>query len=324
MDSTLPTVMRELGYAARLATLRRNGVTPAHIAHALASGYLIRPIRGWFATARADADQLRAITAGGRIGCVSALRRLGVWSGEGDSLHLHVPPSASRLDLAPTRGAVSPIREASSPEPHPSIRHTRAHEMEPIRAAAPGPPVTHWRTQHWPEPELDWIVSVKDALTQAILCQPFEHAVAVVDSSLALDVISKSEWDEIRRMLPRRLAQMDRCLDARAGSGNESIVRLRLHSEGLRAEPQWYFPGIGHVDLFVEGAVVVEMDSEAFHSRPAARRRDRSRTLLAQLYSIPTLRLGPENLADDEWPIALMALRQLLLDSQRLSLNRMN
>jgi hypothetical protein len=196
--------------------------------------------------------------------------------------------------------------------------------MEPIRAAAPGPPVTHWRTQHWPEPELEWIVSAKDALAQAVLCQSFEHAVAAVDSSLALDVISKLEWNEIRDTLPRRLAQMDRSLDDRAGSGNESIVRLRLHSEGLRAEPQWYFPGIGHVDLLVEGAVVVEMDSEAFHSRPEARRRDRSRTLLAQLYSIPTLRLGPESLADDEWPIALMALRQLLLDSRRLSLNRMN
>lgn len=308
--SLLLAVMREMGQLARRNTLLKHGIADGEIRRAVASGLLARPVRGWYATRRADRDQLRAITAGARVGCVSALRRWGAWAGEGRRLHLHAEPTASRMSLAPLKEHVQP------PLPHPSVLDTRAHEMRPILEADAGAPAVHWQRQRWHEGRLDWIVSPRDALAQAVRCQPFEQAVACIDSALALDVVSEDEWFRMLDMLPRRLVQLDAASDSRAGSGNETVARLRVREAGLRVEPQAFIPGVGSVDLLVEGLVVIEVDSEAFHADAEQRRRDRRRTVLAQAYGIPTIRVGPEQLAVEEWPLVLAALYQQLHDTR--------
>src|SRR5690554_1281900 len=185
----LQRIMSAQGQAARRSTLFRHGISRSEIEDALASGFLARPIRGWYVTRAADSDQLRAITAGARLGCVSALRRWGVWSGPANDLHLHCPPTASRLrlDKAQTVLGMQPVL------PHPSVPPRRAVELNEIWRCAAGVPVVHWLANTSKSSALDWIVSPTDALTQAIHCQNEEHAVACIDSALHHRVVSAQE-----------------------------------------------------------------------------------------------------------------------------------
>ncbi|TQL48767.1 hypothetical protein FB562_1871 [Homoserinimonas aerilata] len=309
----LRRAMRLVGQLARRRTLLGLGITPAELAEALRSGYLWRPRRGWYATRHVDSDQLRAVATGARIGCVSALRRWGVWSGPDDMLHLHAAPTASRLGAA----SVSVTPTNTAPLPHPTILDAYGHELDTVRSCSPAPAITHWSEQRFPG-ALDWIVSVEDALLQAARCQDSEHAVACIDSALNRGAIDEDAWSRILQHLPDRLKPLDLQKDARAGSGNETIARLRIIAAGFKVEPQHSMPGIGDVDMLVDGCVVVEVDSERYHSSDTQRRKDRTRTLISLLYGIPVVRIGPEHLPPTDWPLALAALRQQVADARML------
>lgn len=308
--NSIADTLRTLGHVARRETLLSAGISRRQLEAAVFRGQLSRPIRGWYATPLADVDQLRAVAAGARIGCVSALRRWGVWSGEGDILHLQVAPSRSLLD---TRGVA--FQGSELRVPHPSV----PPELDvAVRQCVLGTPVGHWVPPLDRARALDWIVSPLDALAQAVRCQREEHAVACVDSALHEGVISGEEWESICEALPRRLHRLHGRRDPRADSGNETITRLRLVDLGLRCEPQVHLPGIGFVDLLVEGLVPLEIDSEAHHSSPDQRRKDRSRSLLSAALGAPSLRIGSEHLTAAEWPLVVAAIRQQLADARAL------
>ena len=290
------------------------GLTRRELESAVNRGELTRPRRGWYANRLADDDQLRAVVAGARIGCVSALRRWGVWSGEGDRLHLQVPRTSSGLVLreAP-RGAQLRV-------PHPAWELPLDWAIRPCDAAGP---VAHWVPPLQPHRALDWIVSPVDALAQAVRCQREEHALACVDSALHEGVVTLAEWEAVLASLPARLRALDEYKDSRADSGNETIVRLRLRRLGLRSEPQVRLPGIGFIDLLVEGLVPLEVDSEAHHSSHGQRQRDRSRSLLSAALGSPTLRIGPEHLTAREWPLVVVAIDRQLADARGRTVNRL-
>ncbi|MCW4385183.1 hypothetical protein OH146_05275 [Salinibacterium sp. SYSU T00001] len=313
MSPPLMHTMRLVGHVARLRTLRDSGVTSAEIADGIRDGTLWRPKKGWVATRLADRDQVRAVTAGARIGCVSALRRWGVWSGDGDALHLHVATTTGGLD----RHVPPSMTVEAVPLPHPSIVNTYGNDLDPIRRCDENGPVIHWSEQRF-EGALDWIVSIEDALAQAVRCQSSEHAVACIDSALHVGAISLTQWERIRETLPRRLERLDERKDARAGSGNETKARLRLLDEGFRVQPQFFLLGAGTVDMLVEDCVIVEVDSEAHHGSPAQRRKDRVRILVAQLYGIPTVSIGPESFTDENWQLVMGAIHRQVADARQL------
>ncbi len=66
-------------------------------------------------------------------------------------------------------------------------------------------------------------------------------------------------------------------MDGRAESGSETLVRLMLRALGRRAELQVVIRGVGRVDLVVDGWLVIECDSKAFHSSWDQQREDRRR-----------------------------------------------
>lgn len=71
-------------------------------------------------------------------------------------------------------------------------------------------------------------------------------------------------------------ALLDR-VDARAESGLESLMRVRLQDLGLRVRSQVRVAGVGRADLEVEGAVMVETDGDRWHDEKVTtrdRRRD--------------------------------------------------
>jgi very-short-patch-repair endonuclease len=61
-------------------------------------------------------------------------------------------------------------------------------------------------------------------------------------------------------------------------SSGETVARLAFEDAGLCVEQQVVIPGVGRVDLLVEGRVVVEIDGYTYHSDArqfaADRRRD--------------------------------------------------
>ena len=66
-----------------------------------------------------------------------------------------------------------------------------------------------------------------------------------------------------------RLAADD--LDHRSESGIESLVRVALRDSGLHVASQVVVPGVGRVDLLVEGRVIVEVDGRRWHAGEQAR-----------------------------------------------------
>ena len=96
-------------------------------------------------------------------------------------------------------------------------------------------------------------------------------SIAVLDSALHRGVVHASRVDELVAMAPRRLRLSPADLDGRSESGIESLVRVALRDVGLRVDPQVVVPGVGRVDLLVEGRVVVEVDGRVWHDGEQAR-----------------------------------------------------
>lgn len=129
-----------------------------------------------------------------------------------------------------------------------------------------------------------WRVGAQDAILQVLGCLPRELAIAVLDSALAAGAVGGFELDAVAGRLSARRRPWLALADGRAGSGTETLVRLALRDAGLRVTPQVRIPGVGRVDLLVGTKVVVELNSELWHSTAVQRAEDYRRDLaLARL-----------------------------------------
>ncbi|MET0783521.1 MAG: hypothetical protein ABWY53_04275, partial [Leifsonia flava] len=290
------------------STLAAHGIRRADIATALNTGELRRLRRGWFATPIADVDQLRAVALGGRLGCVSALRRWGVWSGAGDDLHVTVPRSASHLSL-------DSDTERYSTRPalwHPSIDR-RLTQGQSIRLASRTRPIVHWAEHPNPERRLDWIVSAHQALSQAVLCQDEENAIACLDSAIRHGVIRAKEARSILDALPARLHPLGRELTPTADSGWDSIAITRIRRGGFAVRSQAEIAGVGRLDGLIEDCVGLEVNGLGFHAGATAVQRDVNRVLVAQRLGIPTITVTPRHVSDD-WPATWETIVRVVTD----------
>ena len=194
------------------------------------------------------------LTVGGRLACVSVLARIGVFVLSNDTVHVHLPRSASRL--RDTGQRVRLHWASLCREPHP-------------RSAR---------------------VEVMDALIQSTNCQSPRAAVATLDSALHLRLIDESDLDEIFAHVAPRRRLLRRHVDGRAESGPETLVRLIARALGFDVQLQVVIGGVGRVDLVLDGWLVVECDSEAHHGGWAAQKRDRRRDLALAALGYATLR----------------------------------
>lgn len=239
------------------AQLRALPMTRRRIDEALRVGTLIRVRRGHYAAFDTLPEVVEAVRLGGRLDCVSLLRALGVFTHHPPGLHVRIPPHAGRL---PPRG-----QEITA--------HWRAD-----RDASGGP-----------------VVDLIDALVQAVRCQNPRSAIATLDSAWHLGLVDEGALVEIFARLPARYRPLRRLLDRRSESGPESLVRLLLRSIGCRFELQVRIDGVGRVDLLVDGWLIVECDSRAFHGSWDAQRSDRRRDLAAAARGYVTLRVLAED-----------------------------
>lgn len=110
-----------------------------------------------------------------------------------------------------------------------------------------------------------------DALVRAVQCQPLRAAVATLDSALHLGLLQAADLDSVFAALPLRYRPLRRLIDGRAESGPETLMRLLLRGIAKTVEVQVRIPGVGRVDLLVDGWLIVECDSDAHHSGLDAR-----------------------------------------------------
>lgn len=91
----------------------------------------------------------------------------------------------------------------------------------------------------------------------------------------------------------------------------EVCARFHLRAAGLSVETEVQIPGVGRVDVVVEGRLLVEIDGYEFHSGREDYRRDRARWNAATAAGWKTLRITAEMVLHE--PAAFVALVQRTL-----------
>jgi very-short-patch-repair endonuclease len=231
--------------------LAERGLTRHSISRLVAGGELVRLRNGRYVPAHIHADLVAAGRLGGRLDCVSLLTALGVFVRVAHPLHVQFEPGTTRLP--PRRGVVAHWRRSSTER-----RALAADLIEP--------------------------------LAQACRCQSPRDAVATLDSAWHHGLIDEDGIAAIFARLPRRYRTLRELLDRRSESGAETLVRLLLRGLGVDVEVQVEIPGVGRVDLVVDGWLIVECDSRAFHEGWEAQKRDRARDMAAAALGYTTVR----------------------------------
>lgn len=202
-------------------------------------------------------EVVEAARLGGRLDCVSLLQTLGVFVHRQSGLHVQQDAHASRRPPAPK-----------------DVRY-------------------HWRSSAASHESA--VADLVEALVQAVRCQTPRSAVATLDSAWHLCLVDEGGITDVFARLPRRFSVLRGLLDRRSESGIESLVRLLLRSIGCHVELQVPIDGVGRVDLLVDGWLVVECDSERFHSDWRALKSDRRRDLAALERGFVPVRLLAED-----------------------------
>ncbi|WP_395243906.1 hypothetical protein ACGGZK_17560 [Agromyces sp. MMS24-K17] len=308
-------VLRSLGEVAHIRTLRRHGVADADLRAQVRSGRLRRLRIGWYASRFADADQIAAVSLGGRLGCVTALGRMGVWSGADAALHVHFEPNRSGPPQVPDAS-----RESSAP----AVAHPRTLDDRRVVARLSDPrvpPRSHWRPEPEPDAALDWVVLPAGALAEALRCQPVEHAQAVVDTIVGAGMLTRGQVQRIVEGAPDRVGIVVDELSGCVGSGAESFGLRRLRAAGHEVRPQFQLAGHGRFDSLVDGCVLFEVDGWEFHRTREQFILDRERTLIAQSFGLPVVRAAATKVMRD-WPTVLDAVERAVSDARALGRHR--
>jgi very-short-patch-repair endonuclease len=229
--------------------LIRAGAAPHELTAAVRQGALIRVRKGYYALPDTDPQLVQAVRIGGRLGCVAAARRLGIWATNPTFAHVAMRHEASRMRSPKDR-------------------------FEPLTPANLDGCELHW----WPVPEVRrrnvHTVSPCEALAHIARCQTRELALASFDSALNLGLVRPSQIPSIFLALPAKYQRLSEQIDGRCMSGIETLVRLMLTDAGVPFEIQVAFRAIGTVDFVVAGCVVVETDGHLGHDDPVSQLRD--------------------------------------------------
>lgn len=233
------------------AALAERGLSRHAVSSLVDRGSLRRLRNGRYVTGDVHADLIEAGRIGGRLDCVSLLSALGVFVRLRHPLHAQFDPATTRL---PARTGV----------------------------------VAHWRRSTAGRDAL--AADLIEALAQACRCQTPRDAVATLDSAWHHALIDEQGVHAVLARLPRRYRFLRGLLDRRSESGAETLMRLLLRGLGVDVQVQVRIPGVGRVDLVVDGWLIVECDSKAFHEGWEAQKRDRARDLAAAALGYTTVR----------------------------------
>ena len=262
---TLGYDIEHYGGLAATHELYSRGWTRRSLAIAVADGVIIRVRQGWYTLPSTPEIQREGVRVGGRLGCISGARLLGLSVRASGHVHVAVVPHTARL------------------------RSNSDKQVRLARLKSPGV-VVHWNDTNTAGTR--FILGVRECLKQMSLCQSPEWVVAAVDSALRARLLTASEWLDDIRVLPRRLRGLLSSVDARAESITESVTRFRLEQLGFEPRLQVTIRGVGRVDMVIGERLVIEVDGYAYHSDPEAFEADRRRDARLSAHGYRVLRFS--------------------------------
>ncbi|TNU73144.1 DUF559 domain-containing protein [Miniimonas arenae] len=243
-----------------VATLRELGAHRRSVNRVVATGALNRVGHGRYALPSAAHEFVRAVQVDGVVDCLSALRSYGFTvRGDGTVAHVTVPSHRGMRGRRPpgVRLHYGPIR-----------RHLG------VRVAPP-----------------------EDALVRAMSCLPYLDALSalelarLVPGAPGVDVVLAGV-----RASNRSLADdLERDLDVASRAYEETTARLALVAAGHGVIAGCLIPGVGEVDLLVDGRIIVEIDGFAYHRDRRPYRTDRRRDRRAAHLGFAVLRFAWED-----------------------------
>lgn len=233
--------------------LREQGLSRYDIDRAMRAGLLVRLRRDRYARCDPDDALVAAARIGGRLTCLTLLAMLGAFVLASDRVHVQLGRSGSRY--------------------HPGL--ARACRV-------------HW--SRTPSGEHLHAATLEEAIRDALRCQGPRASVATLDSLLHHRLLTLDQLASLLADLPRRFGVLLDLVDASAESGPETFVRLMLRALGLSFETQVQIAGVGRVDFVVEGWLIIECDSRAFHEGWGKQQEDRRRDIAAAAAGFVTIR----------------------------------
>lgn len=250
-------------------------MTARAIAGAVRTAALVHVRRDRYVSPTASDDVVEAVRIGARLTCLSLLASFGIFVHRCDELHVLVTPGSSRQKVVKGRRVV---------------RHW-----------------TPWSGDDVPLHAAPLVVAVQ----HAVRCQPPRAAIATLDSLMHHGLMSVVELDRVFAGLPARLRPLRPLVDASAGSGPETYVRLLLRAMGVSYETQVFIAGVGRVDFVIDGWLIIECDSREFHEGWAKQKEDRRRDIAAARLGYVTVRPLASEILNDSAGVQ-RALREII------------
>jgi len=106
-----------------------------------------------------------------------------------------------------------------------------------------------------------------DVVCQSLRCLPALQGLTIAESAVKKGQIQLAE---LRARFPaareKALLNLVGRIRPQSGSIIETIARYLLEEAGLTVELQVHIPGMGHLDLLVDGLLGIEADGYAHHS----------------------------------------------------------
>lgn len=278
--------------------LLTSGMKRATLAAFIEKGDVVRLDRSRFALPGTDPGIIKAVSEGGTLTCMSALKLAGAAVLDDSLVHLRrpscrrrgrewaegvtecsLPPRAKALVCDPT---TIPLDYPKALAPHTDRRRR-----------TPGP--------EWPDHPLD---GVDAALRIACTNHSDEELAVVLDSVLYTRLRTRAELHALLDGHSKRTARLVGLANAGSESVLESVVRHRLTSRGIAVQTQVQIPGLGRVDMLLGKSLLLETDGYAFHADRESFSQDRRRDRTAVALGYSVIRLTWEQLFSG-WPQAL-------------------
>jgi hypothetical protein len=132
--------------------------------------------------------------------------------------------------------------------------------------------------------------TLMDSVVQALRCLPDLDGLVIAESAVAL---GKLPLLGLRTRLSGRNDARERRLVSRIVPQSQSIIecvaRYHLREAGFHVESQVNIPGMGHLDLMVDGRLGIETDGAGFHMDKPSFEEDRRRWNVTTRLGVPTL-----------------------------------
>ncbi|GAA4029027.1 hypothetical protein GCM10023063_08540 [Arthrobacter methylotrophus] len=132
--------------------------------------------------------------------------------------------------------------------------------------------------------------TLMDSVVQALRCLPDLDGLVIAESAV---VLGRLPLSGLRRRLDGRNDAHQRRLVSRIVPQSQSIIeciaRYHLRNAGFHVESQVNIPGMGHLDLMVDGRLGIETDGAGFHMDKPSFEEDRRRWNVTTRLGVPTL-----------------------------------